>query len=370
MEEPVYYAEWEQEYAEGGTLLGGQPAFQGPPFPSPTPYGQAGMTYSFGRRVEIAPLHVLVTAKPDVAVGIEQQRYLIELTWTNPTEQEIPINYETQLWLRSIARPDGTLQSGDGWGISREEAAQLSLDIPTQIAPGESHLVLPVLAPPGQPKTVELRLPILNGSLEQTMATPVGATPAPNSELRDPARRWLVVEWVDAAPVGPPCDDPGALTDWDSGVDRKAIPRNAAVDLHAPPGAPRVVELALEQVGKTYIWGHEGPDTFDCSGLMYWSYAQIGIRIPRTTSTQWPSMAPVSLGAAQPGDLVFMDTSDGFSGAPRKVTHVGMLADLNGDGRWDMIHAANPEDGVRIEYDVFHSRYYGLRLFDEARTAR
>jgi cell wall-associated NlpC family hydrolase len=102
---------------------------------------------------------------------------------------------------------------------------------------------------------------------------------------------------------------------------------------------------------------------------MYWSYAQIGIAIPRTTATQWPGMTRVALNQIQLGDLVFMDTREQL-GATRAITHVGMLADLDGDGRWDLIHAANPRLGVRVEYDVLHSAYYAPRMFGEGRTAR
>jgi cell wall-associated NlpC family hydrolase len=81
-------------------------------------------------------------------------------------------------------------------------------------------------------------------------------------------------------------------------------------------------------------------------------------------------MKPIALTSIQPGDLVYMDTRDDFGGSPSSITHVGMLADVDGDGKWDLIHAASPRLGVRIDYDVFHSRYYGPRLFGEGRTAR
>jgi len=368
-QEPIYYEPWEQEYGDSGSLLNGLPAYNGPPFPSPTPYGQLGMTYAFGQRVELAPLHVIVSAQADTRLSDTLQRYLVTLTWHNPSNQAIPFDYPMQVWLRSIMRADGTQQIGDGWGIDRATADELHLNIPTSIAPGESQIVLPILAPHGRPKTVEIRLPITFGK----DTTPVGsavATPTPNAELRNPTQRWLTVQWVDAQPSGPPCDSPGVLTDWSLGNNGKAIPRDAAIGLRAPAGAAQVVQIALNQVGKRYVWGATGPNTFDCSGLMQWSYAQIGVGIPRATSTQWPGMQRIALTSIQPGDLVFMDTRDGFSGSPSSITHVGMLADVDGDGHWDLIHAASPRLGVRVDYDVFRSSYYGPRLFGEGRTAR
>jgi cell wall-associated NlpC family hydrolase len=195
-------------------------------------------------------------------------------------------------------------------------------------------------------------------------------SPTPNADLRNPNQRWLTVQWVDAQPFGPPCDSAGALTDWSSGGNSKAIPRDAAIGLHAPAGAPQVVQIALNQVGKRYVWGATGPDTFDCSGLMQWSYAQIGIGIPRSTATQWANMKPIALTSIQPGDLVYMDTHRNFSGTPIEIGHVAMFADVDGDGTWDLIHAVSPRLGVRVDYDVFRSSYYAPRLFGEGRTAR
>src|SRR5687767_13710978 len=84
-----YYMEWEQEYGELG----------GPPFPSPTPYGFTGTNFVFGQRIEIAPLHALVTARAGSAVTLpsgginELQLYYIQIAWTNPTGADVPIQY-------------------------------------------------------------------------------------------------------------------------------------------------------------------------------------------------------------------------------------------------------------------------------------
>jgi cell wall-associated NlpC family hydrolase len=133
----------------------------------------------------------------------------------------------------------------------------------------------------------------------------------------------------------------------------------------APPGAERIVQLALEQVGKRYVWGAKGPEQFDCSGLVAWLYGQIGLRIPQGTAGQWPQMTPIAASQLQPGDLVFFAIEGG-----RRVDHVGMLVgDLNGDGQWDMVHAANPALGVRVDYDILQSPYYATRVVG-FRTAR
>ena len=96
--------------------------------------------------------------------------------------------------------------------------------------------------------------------------------------------------------------------------------------------AQQAVSYALAQVGKGYVMGTAGPSTFDCSGLMYAAYKQVGISLPRTSQTQISAGTSVSKGDLQPGDLVFY-----YSG----ITHVGMYI-----GNGQIVHAANPRSGV------------------------
>ena len=67
----------------------------------------------------------------------------------------------------------------------------------------------------------------------------------------------------------------------------------------------KVVAAATAQVGKPYVYGATGPDSFDCSGLMQWSYKQAGITIPRTSEEQMTAGSGVSPADALPGDLMF-----------------------------------------------------------------
>ncbi|MHB1008963.1 MAG: C40 family peptidase [Propionibacteriaceae bacterium] len=93
-----------------------------------------------------------------------------------------------------------------------------------------------------------------------------------------------------------------------------------------------IVSFGLSQVGKAYVWGGNGPNAYDCSGLTVAAYKAAGISIPRTTYSQWTVGTPVSLANLQPGDLVFY-----YSG----ISHVGIYI---GNGR--IVHAANPTSGV------------------------
>ncbi|MEU6646032.1 NlpC/P60 family protein [Saccharomonospora sp. NPDC046836] len=107
-----------------------------------------------------------------------------------------------------------------------------------------------------------------------------------------------------------------------------------------PPGAANdALQAALSMRGSAYEWGAEGPDTFDCSGLTSWAYAQAGVSIPRTSRQQWYAGRAASLDALVPGDLLFFD--DG-TGNPDAIHHVGMYV---GDGK--MVDA--PTEGQVVD---------------------
>jgi peptidoglycan DL-endopeptidase CwlO len=65
------------------------------------------------------------------------------------------------------------------------------------------------------------------------------------------------------------------------------------------------VRAALSRLGRPYVWGATGPDQFDCSGLVQWSYAQAGIHLGRSTYQQISDGIPVPRSQIRPGDLVF-----------------------------------------------------------------
>ncbi|MFD7509169.1 NlpC/P60 family protein [Streptomyces sp. NPDC059853] len=97
----------------------------------------------------------------------------------------------------------------------------------------------------------------------------------------------------------------------------------------------RALAYAIEQLGKPYAWGAEGPDSFDCSGLTMQAWALgAGRPIPRTSQQQWERLERVPLDALRPGDLVVY-----FEDA----THVGLYA---GDGM--VIHAPRPGATVKV----------------------
>ena len=103
------------------------------------------------------------------------------------------------------------------------------------------------------------------------------------------------------------------------------------------PNMDKAIKLLKEQVGKPYVWGANGPDSFDCSGLVRYIYKNaLGKDIPRVSEDQSKVGQAVSRENLQPGDLVFFDTMD-----KGKVSHVGMYIGNN-----ECIHAANSKKGV------------------------
>lgn len=71
--------------------------------------------------------------------------------------------------------------------------------------------------------------------------------------------------------------------------------------------AGKAVAYAFAQIGKPYVWGATGPDSFDCSGLMVAAWGAAGITLPRTTYDQWASLPHVPLSDLQPGDMILYD---------------------------------------------------------------
>ncbi|MFF9393230.1 C40 family peptidase [Streptomyces griseoluteus] len=125
-----------------------------------------------------------------------------------------------------------------------------------------------------------------------------------------------------------------AQTAWlDTGVLKKKADTAGATATATSTGA-RAVAFATAQLGKPYVWGAEGPDSFDCSGLTSQAWADAGTPIPRTSQEQWRQLSHVDVTEMRPGDLIIY-----FADA----THVGMYV---GDGK--MIHAPRPGRTVTV----------------------
>lgn len=113
--------------------------------------------------------------------------------------------------------------------------------------------------------------------------------------------------------------------------------------------ASAVIAYAKNQLGKPYVWGAQGPNSFDCSGFTYYVFKnKAGITLPRSSSAQSKYGTYVSKSNLRAGDLVFFDTNGSNNGA---VSHVGLYI---GDGK--IIHASYSQRKIAIA--DFNSSYY------------
>ncbi|MEU5383189.1 NlpC/P60 family protein [Kitasatospora cineracea] len=136
-----------------------------------------------------------------------------------------------------------------------------------------------------------------------------------------------------------PADRAGIAADDARAARQRATRGTDRIDLgDQPPSSDRAaaaLAAAVSKIGSPYVYGSTGPGTFDCSGLMYWSWRQAGVTLPRTSQEQASAGRRVSLAEARPGDLVifFNDRH-----------HVGMYA-----GGGVVVHAPHP--GARVRYE-------------------
>jgi cell wall-associated NlpC family hydrolase len=127
-----------------------------------------------------------------------------------------------------------------------------------------------------------------------------------------------------------------------------------------PPDMPaafdtrtRAVEVATRMIGAPYRYGASGPASFDCSGLVQYSYGLAGIALPRTSKEQFGMAVPIRLTDAKPGDLLFFR----YDGS---VSHVGIyLGDLR------FVHA--PSSGKEVEVASLQNPHYQQHFLQAGR---
>lgn len=124
-------------------------------------------------------------------------------------------------------------------------------------------------------------------------------------------------------------------------------------DTTTPPNdtVARAIAAAKTRLGKPYVWGATGPETFDCSGLTGWAYRQGGLNLPRTSRQQWFAGSHPSVADLLPGDLLFWgpDRSN-----PQSIHHVAMYV-----GAGMMIAAPRTGTVVRIQ-PVYQGDFFGV----------
>jgi len=115
-----------------------------------------------------------------------------------------------------------------------------------------------------------------------------------------------------------------------------------------------IVVRAIALLGTPYQYGGNGPEAFDCSGLVRYIHNELGIEVPRTAFEQYRAAQAVDIEHLEPGDLLFFRTQGD------SVSHVAIYA---GSGRF--VHA--PQTGRAIELREIGDGYYRTRLVGAGR---
>jgi cell wall-associated NlpC family hydrolase len=118
--------------------------------------------------------------------------------------------------------------------------------------------------------------------------------------------------------------------------DTKVPPQPLPPPPPLPGGTSSAVQAAVSQVGVPYVWGGASPSGFDCSGLVMWAYAQVGINLPHYSGAQYSATVHIPLADIQPGDLLFY----GPGGSDHEAMYIG---------GGSMVEATHTGDFVRID---------------------
>jgi cell wall-associated NlpC family hydrolase len=127
------------------------------------------------------------------------------------------------------------------------------------------------------------------------------------------------------------------------------------------PQLNAMLAAAMSRQGKPYVWGGNGPNVFDCSGLVKWSFAQAGIVMPRVAADQALAGPAVPVSQLQPGDLLFYHTD---ATAPNYISHVAIYI-----GKGWMIQAPEPGKNVEVVPAHLGSEFAGAIRVSPAQAA-
>ncbi|WP_330184892.1 NlpC/P60 family protein [Nocardia sp. NBC_01503] len=223
--------------------------------------------------------------------------------------------------------------------ISDEIAAQFGLTAPapelgTAEAPAAEQAII---------ETYEFRPVTIPGvgttptqgmaAIPDQVAPAAVAEPLPAQQFTSPAPEFRQVRIAGLGDIAIPSGLPPLV--GIPGVSDGAGPVPAPMPAAMPKRTvgERAAEAARTRLGASYSTGAVGPDAFDCSGLVQWSYRQAGVELPRTSYSQLAAGTPVSVDELQPGDLV------SYYGGGHSALYVG-------DGQ--VVHAASYGSGVKL----------------------
>lgn len=161
-------------------------------------------------------------------------------------------------------------------------------------------------------------------------------------------------------------EDLDAMVEADSiGTDTTAINWKEIATTDSCARVDSIVNYALTKLGKRYKYGSAGPYTFDCSGLMYYTFKKFGITLQRSSRQQYTMGKKVKKDDIRKGDLVFF--LRGKTGH-RYIGHVGLVISVDSAHNFKFIHASSPKYGVRIDESTkpgYARSYAGARRIIE-----
>ena len=124
----------------------------------------------------------------------------------------------------------------------------------------------------------------------------------------------------------------------------------------------KFLAAAESRIGMPYVWGGDGPTTFDCSGLVQWSMRQAGVLMPRVAAEQAMTGPLLPLSELEPGDLLFYHTDPT---APESISHVAIYL-----GNGLMLQAPEPGLDVQIVQADFGAGFAGaVRVYPKVAAA-
>lgn len=204
------------------------------------------------------------------------------------------------------------------------------------------------------------RLPAaVSGVLAAVLTACIPSFDPPAAPPREPAAELA------AEPAPPPSAPPAEAEPRPEPAVLPQAPATAPAEAESAPApeppSPQaerrqtILESALGQIGRPYLYGGGDGQGFDCSGLVQHVYSEVGVALPRTAAEQARSGRLIKLREAMPGDLVFFRTRAG--------THVGIYV---GEGR--MVHA--PARGKHVTVTSIKVPYWRSRLTGAVRVLK
>jgi cell wall-associated NlpC family hydrolase len=205
---------------------------------------------------------------------------------------------------------------------------------------GAAAAVTAVVAPPTAIETTGPLAPVQNAApapAPETLAAPELAVPAPALPAEPPTVQ--VADLIGGVPADMQKVTPTVEARVATVANKTALLSPAAL-------RQAVVSNALSKLGKPYRWGASGPNAFDCSGLVKWSFGSAGRALPRSSRAMAGVGTPVSKANLQPGDLVFFY---------KPISHVGIYI---GNGK--IVHASRSGQPVKVA-DMARMRFTTAR---------